>query len=406
MPADAPAPAGGGGVRTPPLEDTPDLTVEIRIKDGDSVLEWLFHSRYDVPLPSHKVTKDLGRLDAKTFAAKVMAELPDAEGTGLLEEAVRGAGREIMTAVPAEFWDVLNAVWRQARDRGVVPSLLLVTEDPYVPWELVLLDDDRFVDQALLGDAQDAGAVACLGSAWQVGRWLPPVMRTRSGEPLPTLPPETQVRVDAMAVVVGDYASYADIRPLPHAIEEGSALTSRYDAMRLTALVQELKRLLDCKLERNGQPFIPRAVHFACHGGVDLDKPGYTGIVLNDGDLRLTPMILRGMRLSKAAEPFVFLNACELGTATTVLSEYGGMAGAFLVEGCRAFLAPLWMVDNVVARDLALDFYRYTLEEGLPVAEAMRRLRASFGTPAAADTSTPLAYMFYGHPALHLVRAL
>jgi hypothetical protein len=59
----------------------------------------------------------------------------------------------------------------------------------------------------------------------------------------------------------------------------------------------------------------------------------------------------------------------------------------------------------VVARDLALDFYRYTLEEGLPAAEAMRRLRASFGTPAAADTSTPLAYMFYGHPALHLVRA-
>ena len=67
VPADVPALAGGGGVSTPPPEDTPDLTVEIRVKDGDSVLEWLFHSRYDVPLPSHKVTKDLDRLDAKTF---------------------------------------------------------------------------------------------------------------------------------------------------------------------------------------------------------------------------------------------------------------------------------------------------------------------------------------------------
>ena len=283
--------------------------------------------------------------------------------------------------------------------------LLMVTEDPYVPWELVPLDDDRFVDQALLGDDRDAGAVTCLGSVWQVGRWLPPVMRTRSGEPLPTLPPKTRVDVDAMAVVVGDYASDADIRPLPYAIEEGSTLASRYDAVRLTALEQELKRLPAGELERDGRPFVPRAVHFACHGGVDLDEPGYTGIVLNDGDSRLTPMMVRGMRLSKAAEPFVFLNACEVGTATTVLSEYGGMAGAFLVEGCRSFLAPLWVVDDVAARNLALDFYRYTLEDGLPVAEAMRRLRASFGTPTAADTSTPLAYMFYGHPALHLVWA-
>jgi CHAT domain-containing protein len=175
--------------------------------------------------------------------------------------------------------------------------------------------------------------------------------------------------------------------------------------VRLTALEQELKRLLAGELERDGRPFVPHAVHFACHGGVDLDEPGYTGIVLNDGDSRLTPMMVRGMRLSKAAEPFVFLNACEVGTATTVLSEYGGMAGAFLVEGCQSFLAPLWVVDDVAARNLALDFYPYTLEDGLPVAEAMRRLRASFGTPTAAHTSTPLAYMFCGHPALHLVRA-
>jgi CHAT domain-containing protein len=145
-------------------------------------------------------------------------------------------------------------------------------------------------------------------------------------------------------------------------------------------------------------------LHFACHGEVDLDHPESTGIILNDGDLRLTPMILRGTRLPRAARPFVFLNACQVGTATTVLSEYGGMAGAFLVEGCRAFLAPLWVVDDVVARDVALSFYAHVLDDGLPVAEAMRRIRSTFGTAAAAGTATPLAYTYYGHPSLRMHR--
>jgi CHAT domain-containing protein len=221
------------------------------------------------------------------------------------------------------------------------------------------------------------------------------------------MPPALEIVVDSMAVVVGDYASDSKSRPLPYAVQEGDRLTDRYAATRLTALEHDVNRLLSGEWRADGadgDPYIPQALHFACHGEVDLDHPESTGIILNDGNLRLTPMILRGTRLPRVARPFVFLNACQVGTATTVLSEYGGMAGAFLVEGCRAFLAPLWVVDDVVARDVAWQFYALVLDDGLPVAEAMRRIRSTFGTAAAARTATPLAYAYYGHPSLRMHR--
>ena len=56
-----------------------------------------------------------------------------------------------------------------------------------------------------------------------------------------------------------------------------------------------------------------------------------------------------------------------------------------------------------MAKGIALDFYQATLGDGLSVGEAVRRIRAGFGS-GQAGTATPLAYVFYGHPDLHLSR--
>ncbi|WP_415098629.1 hypothetical protein [Micropruina sp.] len=73
--------------------------------------------------------------------------------------------------------------------------------------------------------------------------------------------------------------------------------------------------------------------------------------------------------------------------------------------GARAFVAPLWNVNDTIAKDTALAFYAETIGKGRPVGDVMRELRARFTTAfPQRDQTTPLAYAYYGHPGLILSR--
>ncbi len=171
------------------------------------------------------------------------------------------------------------------------------------------------------------------------------------------MPPAARLDADAVAVVIGDYAADTKIRSLPHAVEEGKAIALRYAGLPLTVSEGDVDRLMNAALERDGAAYAPTVVHFASHGQVSTQQQQYTGILLSGGR-RLDLLTVEGSRLGESSAPFVFLNACQVGTASTVLSTYGGLAGAFLGTGCRGFLAPLWNVDDEVAKSIALDFYQ------------------------------------------------
>ena len=395
-PAEPPVAASGGTGVSLGGQTAPSLTVAIRSEPGSAQLEWLFHPREDIDRPSQRVTTTLEAPSAEAFAVQLMAQLPAAKDAVSLPLTVRGMGKLINRVLPEDFWAMVEATWRTTPD-GQRPSLLLTTSEPFVPWELAWVDDE-VVDPALLPEGITEGP---LGSLWRVGRWVPPVRRRR-GPDRPAVPPAARVDADAVAVVIGDYAADTKIRSLPHAVEEGKAIALRYKALPLTVNEGDVDRLLNAALERDGAAYAPTVVHFASHGQVSTTQQQYTGILLSGGR-RLDLLTVEGSRLGESSAPFVFLNACQVGTASTVLSTYGGLAGAFLGTGCRGFLAPLWNVDDEVAKSIALDFYQRTLGEGLPVGEAVRQIRAGFGT-GEAGTATPLAYVFYGHPDLQLSR--
>ncbi|MEU9230660.1 CHAT domain-containing protein [Streptomyces massasporeus] len=69
-------------------------------------------------------------------------------------------------------------------------------------------------------------------------------------------------------------------------------------------------------------------------------------------------------------------------------------------SGTQAAVAPLWNVDDKVANDFAQGFYKAVLKGGTAPAEYLRRRRAGTLGAAGADLSTPLAYLFFGHPRL------
>jgi CHAT domain-containing protein len=140
-------------------------------------------------------------------------------------------------------------------------------------------------------------------------------------------------------------------------------------------------------------------LHFSLHGKYD---PGSAkqGLVLVDGGV-IDPLVVKGGTLRHA--PLVFLNACQVGMGQDTLGDYAGLAESFLYAGASAVVAPLWSIDDRIASALAERFYERAFS-GESVAEIVRSERAAFGSGDDPNSSTLMAFQFFGHPAMHLER--
>ena len=136
-------------------------------------------------------------------------------------------------------------------------------------------------------------------------------------------------------------------------------------------------------------------LHFAVHGSYDPNGI-QDGIVLLDGTF-LNPMDVRGAILPR--HPFVFLNACQVGQGNRILGDYGGMAEAFLFARSSAVIAPLWSIEDIVAKQIAIEFYQ---GNSTKPAQYLREARARFTLGPVAQSATYLAYQYFGHPELRL----
>ena len=148
------------------------------------------------------------------------------------------------------------------------------------------------------------------------------------------------------------------------------------------------------------EPFEFEAIHFAGHGESDPEKNA-AYVMLSDGT-RLSDFVFRAPAIATDKRAFLFLNACQVGTAFGMLGEYAGVAGRAIRAGFQGFVAPLWSVDDVVAKEISLGFYEASAG-GDTVAEFFRRARSRFVETETEDAHTTwLAYLFYGHPAMKL----
>ena len=154
-------------------------------------------------------------------------------------------------------------------------------------------------------------------------------------------------------------------------------------------------------------------VHVALHGQYDAqgDQEGLVLLTKSPagGSVAqfISPIELETGRLEHG--PFVFLNACQVGSDERVLGDYGGFASTLLRIGATGVVAPLWNVKDDIAAEVARSFYAATLTSAQPVsaAEAMRAVRATYtedgvraGEPGM--NATLIAYQVFGHPRLTL----
>jgi CHAT domain len=363
-----PVPAVVGSLGVPVADAPPDLTVRILHGDEPGRLMWSFES-------PHAVFDDEGRSsigdDPDAFARTVIATIAAHEGRATLALGLHGIGLTISAKVPDEMWAALTTVVEAIAPRR--PTVLLLSEEAYVPWELATMPVP--IDSSIIG---------FLGAQVTIGRWVLAIDR-------PPLPPPRLVHVDGMIVISGRYEQPGWSR-LEHAEAEAAALVERYHAIGVDAVTD---KVVGCLL---GNPAAD-VLHFSLHGKYD---PGSAkqGLVLVDGDV-IDPLVVKGGSLTEA--PLVFLNACQVGSGQETLGDYAGLAESFLFAGASAVVAPLWSIDDGVASALAERFYTKAFD-GDTVAEIVRAERAAFGTGQEPNSSTLVAFQFFGHPSMRLER--
>lgn len=373
--------AGGTPLVVAEVAAPADLVLTINATRSPNLFEyWLtspHHERLNLPtavfelqLASYKDSDEL----SVYIAGQVEKDLASPDRS-VLRSTLEGLGRLIAAALDKQVWEAIRTVCRQV---GPKASLQIISQEYQIPWELAYFD--------LFPDCPPH-----LGAQLALGRWYAP---RDTNYPAAM----TEIEVRQMAVVWSDYSRAIAQPRLPHAAREAEFLKERFQAETIPARRPEIHRLID-RSSTSAQ-----VLHFACHGATYALTPGSVELALESGDPSLRPVHILGSQGTIEQErPFVFLNACQVGQAAALMQANVGFSGAFLREGSRAFVAPLWKVVDETARQFVEEFYRRTIDEGLPVGEVLRDLRRKFIAAGGAVTDpTYMAYVFYGHPNLVL----
>jgi hypothetical protein len=347
-----------------------DLVLLIK-REGGTQITWQAVAGENI---SKQYSVDIG--DARQFASQLDTLQRGSSYKGQSHNTVRGIGQTIADLIPQ---DILKGFLTPClKGSKTPPRILILTNEPYVPWELALLD----VDITGLDDVKYLGAIARIGR-W----WVAPRMAA----------PQTELTIGKISVVCADtYEIASGKKQLPQAIAERNWLKDKY--MGSVVPVQgTLQPVLDWI---NTLPIgSGHLAHLALHG---YSNPAANEQVLILGDGKnVSPYDLSGIRRINATPRYgmVFLNACQVGTAALTLGQFAGFPGALLQAGTNAVVGPIWEVNDEAAHALVINFYENALDQRIPVSETLRQIRAGCSIDA---TTTPLAYIFYGHPDLTL----
>ncbi len=124
-----------------------------------------------------------------------------------------------------------------------------------------------------------------------------------------------------------------------------------------------------------------RAVHFACHGLVDPERPDVSSLALsaaNGEDGFLTSIDVLRLRIPT---DLVVLSACETATGHVIAGEgIVGLTRAFMFAGAPRVICSLWKVDDEATQALMTKFYELWNPKdggaGLGAAAALRQAQA------------------------------
>lgn len=370
-------------VRTAP---EPDATVLIRAGDtaAPRALTVEVHSPH---LSSSLPPTPIDIADVAGFAHRVERELSAHTDNKMIESVINVVSRDIADALPARFWEILQQVGHAANEVRLrsadeeAPSLLLITDDPHVPWEL-----------ARMPHSLDGSAPPFIGAQFGMSRWPGSTRHKPHGGIL---------NVQGIAFLYGSYEATAGFRPLPLVKKHSEKLALLHKGWAVDASLEAMTEAFQGFVKSDGGRNDVTAIHFEGHGDNDGES---AWLAVFDSTFssrsRLSDFVLGSAAIASKGDAFLFINAAR---AATPIGDYGGgFALRAIQAGFRGFVAPLLPMTDVGASEFASEFYAAS-EEGLAVGEIMRRLRCRFPvSDGASSYATWIAYRFCGHPLLRL----
>jgi hypothetical protein len=280
--------------------------------------------------------------------------------------AINGFGERLYDQAPDCFKSTYQ-VLRQSLGQGF--CIQFITDEPYVPWELMK-------PPKLAGKP---GQI--LAATHPIGRWISAYESTMP----------SKLPLGRIVTIAPDYSGRMfdglPVSELPQALAESQMLQSDFEASRVAGNVSSVLDLLE-----NDSVGPVAVLHFAGHGAFDDRAADSSRILLQDGDLHVIEIRREEVTLGKLYGTVVFLNACQVAAAASVLGSIGGWAEAFLREGFSAFIAPLWSVNDDDAKDTVATFFKEVVTNKRPPAEALQRVRETYGS----RSPTYMSYVYYG----------
>jgi WD40 repeat protein len=252
-------------------------------------------------------------------------------------------------------------------------TILIYTNEPWIPWELV----------KPWGKEVPEKAREFLAARFQLSRWYytEAGQRPRGALPLqvvmPVIPPS-----DLKAVYLE--SQYFNGLPL---VWPGVNVRRPWPT--------EPSQVIAAMSDGESQ-----LIHFAAHGSLGSRQPG-PALRVGRGYLYAEDLVGDAVAMGvERAAPFVFMNACHSGRQKTGLTRNQGWVERLLEMGASGFLGANWEVDDGMATEFAIGVYdrlRSGMHAGAAVHGARMDLRG-----ARPGNSTWLAYSLWSHPALQV----
>jgi hypothetical protein len=362
-------------------DDGPDLDSVLWLeileteRDGDTVFQYTVRSpaqglleRYEsAPLKDREgyvveLFRDIARLWADHGDSPAFLQGLQDRGAQLFDELF-----------PPELRRLL---W-QKRDQ--LDQMLLVADEPYLPWELVHLKPEGGARRQTPRFLGQLGLVR-----WQFAGFPRATLRARKGKVWSLCP---------------EYLDPA--YTLAETADEAAYLTAKLGASPAQGTEAKVRSLL-----RKGGFDV---LHFAGHGVADPTDVAAARVLLagRKSKGKVTPQYLSATTVAQNANlrdadgngPLVVLNACQTGRGGHQLSSLGGFAKAFLDAGAAAYISSLWSVGDAPARAFVEKLYDGLLA-GLTIGEAAIAAREA---ARQSGDATWLAYVVYARPDARLV---
>ncbi len=162
---------------------------------------------------------------------------------------------------------------------------------------------------------------------------------------------------------------FGRMRRLPGAADEVLAIGALVRPEDRTLLLRETATGTNLARALSRAPGRLAAVHLACHGRVDTERPRLTGLVLADGEILSVDDVYR----MRVPADLVVLSACDTGRGKILLGEgVANMARGFLFAGASRVVVSNWAVSDDATRAPMVAFYAKMLAGGLRPGDALR----------------------------------